>query len=209
MRRNSGAKIRAFVFLLLVIGIVLLVNRCRAGQSAAPKAKTASSAAAVQTAAQAKTGKLNTITVQRGKDAREKFQNDSSDVLHTASSYGIVGDAENLLWISSRGGAGIESSSVKEDASKLPVVQESEKDSPTSDSVWVRLSYDAYTPPEGENTWGHKDIMVFVDTGNAQDAVLAIQDPKEQTKWSVVSLPGYGSWLKKQIDIMLRVTKGL
>lgn len=194
-----------FVVIGLVV-VVVLLTKCHAGQ---PAQKAVSSAKPVQTAAQLKSGKLNSMVVQRGRTVREKYANNSADILHTGSNFGLAGDAENLLWISTRGGAGIEANSIKQDDSKLPVIQESRSDNPTSENVWVRLSYDAFTPPAGENSWAHKDVMVYVDPANAQNAVLAVQDTKEQTKWNIVSLPGYGVWLKKEIDMMLRVTKGL
>ncbi|MCI1955132.1 MAG: hypothetical protein LKJ21_02010 [Oscillospiraceae bacterium] len=199
---------RVLVFLLLVLAAGLIIRQCRAGRAAAPAAKAASSAAQVMTAAQVKTGKLNSLTVQRGKTAREKFPNDPSDVLHTAGSYGIARDVESLLWISARGGAGIEASSVEQDASKLPAVQESEKSGPAGDGVWVRLAYDAYTPAAGENARAHQDVMVYADPADAKNAVLAVQNPKETAKWSVTELPGYGDWLRREADVLLRVTKG-
>lgn len=196
--------------MIVLILAAVIFFRCGAFQKSAPKPKTASSAAvAAQASALTKCGNLNSLIVQRGKTVREKFQNNTSDILRTNRLYGLAEDEENLLWISSRGGAGIESNSVKQDASKIAEVQDSGKDSPTSDSVWARFSYDPYIPASGENNWAHKDVMLFVDSGNAQNAVLAIQDPKELNKWSLVTLPGYGNWLKKEVDVLLRMAKGI
>jgi hypothetical protein len=166
---------------------------------------------APQASGQAKQEIVKSMIVQRGHDGiRDGFKNDSLDKL---KSYGIVLDMKNLLWLATRGAAGIEAEGEKKAVAEFSVIAESEEslagDTVNSDNCWIRLNYEAYFPDQGVNVWEHKDLIIYIDPDNADDAFLGVQDPQEQMLWTVFRLPGYGTWLEKEIDMLLRLTTGL
>ena len=165
---------------------------------------------------------LNYLIVQRGQDGLcVGLKNDVSDKLRTLGSYGLVSDVENLLWIAPRGGAGIDSKDEEKSAMELPVIKESDKSAPqdenimwfydgiSSKNVWIRFNYQPFIPGQGMNVLGHKDLIVYIDPDNDDNAFLGIQDPQNQNDWNIYLLPGYGLWLEKEIDILLRLTAGM
>ncbi|MCB8818085.1 hypothetical protein [Desulfosporosinus shakirovi] len=161
---------------------------------------------------------LNYIIVQRGRDGvRVVLQNDSSDKLKTFGHYGIVSDVENLLWIASRGGGGLDSETEEKKVTELPVIQESNKttginrdiwfeDTGGNKDVWIRLNYEPFTPDQGMNGWEHKDLIVYIDPNNHDNGFLGIQDAQDQNVWRIILLPSYGPWIEKEIDMLLRLT---
>ncbi|HML37988.1 MAG TPA: hypothetical protein PKA19_11310 [Bacillota bacterium] len=161
---------------------------------------------------------LDAVLMQRGTDKlRTGLKNDSADILN---SYGIVRNVEELLWIAPRGGAGIEADGTEKNISDLPAIKESEAaltDNPTdwyslevdTDNLWIRLIYDPYKPAPGVNSMAHKDIMVYLDNDNNSNAYLGIQNPDDETQWTVISLPGYGSWFEREMDMIMRIAAGL
>ncbi len=77
-------------------------------------------------------------------------------------------------------------------------------------SPWLRLYYDPYKPVQGVNDMGHKDIIIYADNPqDTEDAYLLIQNPDNLTEWTVITLPGYGQWLQKEVDMLLRMKMGL
>lgn len=130
---------------------------------------------------------------------------------------GILQDIEDLLWIVPRSGAGINEAGTDKDISKVPIIKDINKvihnnyttDETNNKYTWIRLVCDPYLPKEGENAVKHKDIILYVDPDNASDAVFGIQNPDKESQWNVTVLPGYGEWLKKEIDILLRIKTGL
>lgn len=145
---------------------------------------------------------LNQIVIQQGGN-RFVLQN-----LSSKKPLGLVSDIENLLWIAPRGGAGIEPEVEERKATNLKIIQES-NESTVSKNTWVRLYYQPYKPVQGMNYIGHKDIIVYIDPDNNKNAYLGIQNPDNQTEWNLFLLPGYGQWLQKEIDMLLRLTSGI
>ncbi len=144
---------------------------------------------------------LSRIVIQRGKDCY------TFRIQPGSRPYGLVTDIQNIRWIAIRGGAGIEP--IEKEVADLGIVRESEKDNATGKGLWVRFYYESYKPAQGMNDPGHKDIIVYTDRENVADAFLGIQNPDHQEKWDIFVLPGYGPWLQKEIDVLLRLATGL
>lgn len=135
------------------------------------------------------------IVVQRGQD---RYSLRTQPGLNP---YGLVTDIQHIRWIAIRGGAGIE-----------PIEKEvldPVRESVTGKQVWVRFYYEPYKPEQGMNDRGHKDIVVYTDPENVADAILGIQNPDHQERWDMFVLHGYGPWLQKEIDILLRLAAGM
>lgn len=137
-----------------------------------------------------------------------------------ANHHGIIWDIEDLLWIAPRGGAGIEGGGTEKNISELPIIKESETaliDDTTdwysfevdTENLWIRLICAPYKPAQGENSIAHKDIMVYLDNDDNNNAYLGIQSPDDETEWTIIPLPGYGLWLAREIDMIMRRTTGL
>lgn len=151
---------------------------------------------------------LSKIVIQRGE---ERFSFEEKNW----SSYNLVSDVENLLMIASRGGAGIDPSAFETDieVNKIDIVSESEKDiddksEVQNKGVWIRLYYHSYRPGQGINDFKHKDIVIYIDPHDGANAYLARQNPDDLSKWDLILLPGYGSWLQKEIEVLLRLKTG-
>lgn len=149
---------------------------------------------------------LYKIVIQRGK---ERFSFEEKDSNYCT----LVSDVENLLIIAPRGGAGIDSSTLEKnvDVKDIDIIRESEKDSGNkvavveNEGVWIRLYYKPYRPGQGMNDFKHKDVMVYIDLNDTTNAYLARQNPDDLSKWDLILLPGYGPWLQKEIDMLLRL----
>lgn len=75
-----------------------------------------------------------------------------------------------------------------------------------TDEIWVRLHYDNFSPtgsPAGGNPPDKKDIVVFVDTLNSNDAFLALQHIDDSSLWTLYRLPNYGIWLSTEIRLYM------
>jgi hypothetical protein len=145
--------------------------------------------------------KLTQIIVKRGNDV---FPFNPL----TLKESGIILDIRDLLWVALRGGAGIQPE-VKQVESK-----ELDKDLKNGDKMKdvfcsVRLIYEPYRPKQGINDLAHKDLIIYINPDNVNDAYFGIQNPDNQTKWDLYYLPGYGQWLKKEVDLLLRLHTGL
>ncbi|NPV70783.1 MAG: hypothetical protein HPY55_09085 [Firmicutes bacterium] len=203
----------AFLLSLFIVVTTLTVSACstsnRAGKNAgnpdARQSVTPLSAETEQnpgeTQPQQDKKTLHQIVVQRDND---RF---TLKVTPGQKPYGLVSDIQNLRWIALRGGLGIEN--IAEGHDHLEIIRQSEKNEVKSKGLWIRLYYETYKPEQGMNDFGHKDIIVYAAPRNPNDAFLGIQNTDDQTKWSLFSLPGYGPWLKKEIDILLRLATGL
>jgi|GEM_PF-1460178 hypothetical protein len=153
--------------------------------------------------------KESEMLIQRNSDC---FRFQCNDLKHQ----GLIEDINNLLWIVPRGGAGITDVATENDSSELPIVAlsnsilDKELTSYTAEDnyTWIRLVYDTYIPPAGVNAVGHKDIVIYIQPDNPDDAIFAIQDPVENSKWNITSMPGYGCWLSTEIDMLLRMMTG-
>ena len=187
-----------FLFFLLIL-IVSLFTACAGDKNLEMRQRKSISdlSPSPQASEQTKQEILKSMIVQRGSDGiREGFENDSLDKL---KSYGIVLDMRDLLWLATRSGAGIDAEGEKKVIAKFPVVAESEESlsgdgklwfnhTVNSKNCWIRLNYKAYFPAQGVNVWGHKDLILYIDPDSAHDAFLGVQDPQDQTLWTVFRL---------------------
>lgn len=146
--------------------------------------------------------KLIQVVVKRGNDVF------SFDAPFQFSGFGIVSDIQRLLWVASRGGAGIEPETRQVEWEELDKVLETGAEL-RKPFCFVHLIYEPYQPMQGMNDTAHKDLIIYTDPGNANDAYLAVQNPDNQTRWSLYRLPDYAQWLKKEVDLLLRIYTGL
>ncbi|MFZ5597566.1 MAG: hypothetical protein ACOY31_11210 [Bacillota bacterium] len=147
------------------------------------------------------------VVIQRGNHIYPPLKNISSEEP-------IISDIQNLRWIAYRGGAGMNFRQVVKDQKDISIVKASEtiesNGKAQDGSRWVRLYYGPYKPVQGVNDIGHKDIIIYADNSqDPEDAYLLIQNPDILTEWTVITLPGYGQWLQKEIDMLLRMKMGL
>lgn len=145
--------------------------------------------------------KLTQIIVKRGSDVF------SFNPL-TLRESGIILDIRDLLWVAPRGGAGIQPEIKQVELKELNKNLKNEdkiKDAFCS----VRLIYEPYRPKQGMNDIAHKDLIIYINPDNVNDACFGIQHPDNQTKWDLYYLSDYGQWLKKEVDLLLRLHTGL
>lgn len=132
----------------------------------------------------------------------------------------ILDDIQILKWIVPRGGIGVEEPAGEQSASDNNFLLESNKifeeyssqmeedwyfDFEDHDKVWVRLNYNSYKPAEGVNDIAHKDIMLYIEE---EDLYFAIQDVDNEELWRITKIPGYGSWMEKEIELFYRLHMG-
>lgn len=124
---------------------------------------------------------------------------------------------EDLMWIASRGGAGISGEDWLPDDNALTIIKLSDQiiqdtDIIKTDSVklendntqtWVRINYDSYIPASGVNEFPHKDVIMATAEDSGENAFIAIQNPKDLSTWKFIKLPGYGQWLERELDMLL------
>jgi len=164
---------------------------------------TAQASSQIQAQTQAPTKKkLIQAVVKRGSDV---FSYDDPLKL---KGLGIRSDIQDLLWVAPRGGAGIKPEVKQVEAKELDRVLKN-GDKMKDAFCLVRLIYEPYRPGQGMNDLAHKDLIIYTDPGNVNDAYLGVQNPDNQTKWDLYRLPDYGQWLKKEVDLFLRISKGL
>lgn len=125
---------------------------------------------------------------------------------------GIVMDIDNLAWLALRYDEIINCGEISEkdneyiQESNMALTNEGDVIQYDSKGYWVRIENNIVMPLPGTTVTGHKDYMMYVDE---TEAYLAIQSPINLEMWSLYKLPGYGDWLKKEIDIILRKNTGL
>lgn len=132
----------------------------------------------------------------------------------------ISNDIQLLRWIVPRGGIGIEEPASEQYASDNLFLSESNRifeeyssqmeenwyfDFEDYDKVWVRFNYDSYEPAEGVNDIVHKDIMLYIED---EDLYFAIQDVDNEQLWTITKVPGYGSWMEKELELFYRLYMG-
>lgn len=124
------------------------------------------------------------------------------------SGLGIISDIQNLLWVAPRGGAGIQPEVEQVEPKELDKVLQS-GDKMNDTFCLVRLIYEPYKPQQGMNELAHKDVIIYTNPDSVNDAYLGVQNPENQTRWDLYRLPDYGQWLKKEVDLLLRLRTGL
>lgn len=218
-------KRKLFICLILIFVNLFLIAGCSKredGNSSTPAKQPSSGASADSENVDNKNG-----STENSNTENQQVQNKEIIVQRESDCYsfenaeinneGIVQDIENLLWIVPRGGAGIDEPGIDKDISELPVINEINNvinsnyttNEKNNKYTWIRLVYDPYTPKEGENAANHKDIILYVDPDNTSNVIFGIQNPEKESQWNITALPGYGEWLRKEIDILLRIKTGL
>ncbi len=206
MKKQLAAAFSPFLFLLIIFGCMAcgITN----DESEPTNPDSISDAKSVNSSQSEANKVLNKIVIQRGE---ERFSFEEKNW----SSYNLVLDVENLLIIAPRGGAGIDPSILETDieVNKIDTVRESEKDvddkfKVENKGVWIRLYYHPYRPGQGMNDFKHKDIVVYIDPHDRANAYLSRQNPDDLSKWDLILLPDYGSWLQKEIEMLLRLKTG-
>jgi hypothetical protein len=38
---------------------------------------------------------------------------------------------------------------------------------------------------------------------------MAVQNPDDPSEWTVYTAPGYGDWFRKELDLYIRLSRGL
>lgn len=162
-----------------------------------------------------------------------------SEEIQASQDYGkyrfnIVRDIIDLLWLSQRGGCGVDEPpeawviTPRVDISELPIVRQCRsiaadhgfpgfegfagdmgQEAPMDDeNTWIHLIYERYLyageRPDGQPI-SFKDKVVYLDPDDPDNAILALQDGEEPDIWDVYTWPGYGPWLMKEIDVLLRM----
>lgn len=121
---------------------------------------------------------------------------------------GLISDIQNLLWVAPRGGAGLQPQVRHVDSKELGGILE--KGDEMKDSFCsVRIVYEPYRPKQGMNNIAHKDVIIYIDPDNINDACLGVQNPDNREEWGLYCLPDYGKWLGKEVDLFLRLYTGL
>ena len=133
---------------------------------------------------------------------------------------GLLNDIQALRWIVPRGGIGIEEPAGEQNTSDNTFLSESSEileeyssqmeedwyfDFEDNPNVWVRLNYDSYKPAEGVNDIAHKDILLYVE---GENLYFAIQDVDNEELWMITKVPGYGSWMEKELELFYRLYMG-
>lgn len=130
----------------------------------------------------------------------------------------FINSFSRLDWIAERGGAGTQSEYITPDQNALSIIEKSSgiteneliyeqtylKLTGINTETWIRLIYEPYMPESGIGSFPHKDI-VFATMTDKEDAFLARQDPENPDIWEYMSLPGYGQWLQREIDMFVRL----
>ncbi|MCM1542731.1 MAG: hypothetical protein NC121_15915 [Blautia sp.] len=73
------------------------------------------------------------------------------------------------------------------------------------DMVWLRIVQEPVIPEAGSSA-SHKDYIFYRE---GDDACIGIQSAEDERLWTIWTMPGYGDWLEREIDIYLRMTTGL
>ncbi|RUS48604.1 hypothetical protein [Cohnella sp. AR92] len=117
----------------------------------------------------------------------------------------------SVYFVAQRGGAGINESGedrhiVK--ASELPILSTSKEAQSDLKSAYIRLECAPSIPEAGTNDMGHRDILLYQDPDRLDNAYLAVQNPENADVWTQFDMPGYGTWLSKELDLVLRAGFG-
>lgn len=138
----------------------------------------------------------------------------------TIDDTGILNDIQVLRWLVPRGGISVEEPANMQNVSDNIFLSECNKifeeyssqmgdewyfDFEDHNKVWVRLNYNSYKPAEGVNDIVHNDIMLYIED---EDLYFAIQDVDNEELWTITKIPGYGSWMEKEIELFYRLHMG-
>ena len=121
---------------------------------------------------------------------------------------GVDESLDTIVWMAFRGGTIIsEDMPAEENAYILEsdkVLEGSEK---AEDHVWIRIEQEASIPQEGSlGQVSHKDYFFYVQ---GDDAYVGVQSAEDTGQWTIMEMTDYGDWLRKEIDIYVRMTTGL
>lgn len=137
------------------------------------------------------------LVVQRGHD-RFVFEKPSRCM-------GILVNARDLYRFAYRRD-GVELSSEQE----LPFLQEKlEEGTSQYDNTYIRIVQQPFIPESGVNEFPRKDIVIYLDPQNPNDAFVGVQNPHHPDTWKIYQVKDYGGWVKKEIDLHVALHTGL
>ncbi|CAJ1000882.1 MULTISPECIES: hypothetical protein [Bacillales] len=137
------------------------------------------------------------LVVQRGHD-RFVFENPSRCM-------GILVNAKDLYRFAYR-----RDGEELGDEQKLPFLQEKlEEGTSQYDKVYIRIVQKPFIPESGVNEFPRKDIVIYLDPQNPNDAFVGVQNPHNLDEWKIYQVKDYGGWVKKEIDLHLALHTGL
>jgi len=76
-------------------------------------------------------------------------------------------------------------------------------------AVCARLIQDPYIPGPGVNDRPRKDLLFYADPASPDTLRMAVQNPDDPSEWTVYTAPGYGDWFRKELDLYIRLSRGL
>lgn len=61
----------------------------------------------------------------------------------------------------------------------------------------------------GVNDRPRKDLLFYVDPDSPDVLRMAVQNPEEPSDWTVYAVADYGEWFRREMDLYIRLTRGL
>ncbi|CAG5091951.1 Putative uncharacterized protein [Thermobacillus xylanilyticus] len=121
---------------------------------------------------------------------------------------------QSLYWLVIRGYAmapGDKAEVVHEDEWPFLSTSESaEEDGIAADSrTWARLVQNPVLPEPGVNEPRHKDLLFYPDPESPDVLWIAVQHPERLSEWTAYPASGYGEWFRRELDLYIRLTRGL
>ena len=135
--------------------------------------------------------------------------NRQGEVFDSANAPGGVDESlDTIVWMAFRGGTIIsEDMSAEENAYILESNKVLEGSEEAEDHVWIRIEQETSIPQEGSlGQVSHKDYIFYVQ---GEDAYVGVQSAEDTGQWKIMEMTDYGDWLRKEIDIYVRMTTGL
>ena len=135
--------------------------------------------------------------------------NRQGEIFDSANAPGGVDESlDTIVWMAFREGIIIlEDLSAEENAYILESNKVLEGSEEAKDHVWIRIEQEAFIPQEGSlGQVSHKDYIFYVQ---GEDAYVGVQSAEDTGQWTIIEMTDYGDWLRKEIDIYVRMTTGL
>jgi hypothetical protein len=186
--------------MILLFAVSILMSGCSV--SAQTQGIQASEGTTAQSESKVQESKIEKLVIQRGKDIFT-FDYPKKDLA-------IISDAQDLYTRAYKGHLEAEELGIKT-AKDFGFIQDSLGMAMTSKNeyTYLRIIQPVFIPEVGMNVIPRKDIILYNDPAFPNDAFVAIQNPEKLDEWSVVKMPEFGIWLKKEIDLFLRTNTGL
>ncbi|MGQ7277652.1 hypothetical protein ACT91Q_06755 [Brevibacillus thermoruber] len=148
---------------------------------------------------QAATSEVEKLVVQRGHDLFV-FEKPSRRM-------GILVNAKDLYTFAYRKDG--EALGVKNERELRFLQEKHEEGTSQNDYTYMRIVQKPFIPESGVNEFPRKDIVIYIDPQNPNDAFVGVQDPNKLDEWKIYKVKDYGNWVKKVIDLYIALYKGL